>query len=82
MTNKCYRCNQNDVSEEFQRCPSCEISHKELCAKLDARPRVKNTKIKEELFPIYETKQGIKVTTYIDKNYAMIMGITLPAKRK
>ena len=75
MSFACYKCNITEVSEEFQRCPSCEISHKELCKQLDAKPRVIEKKVKEELFPIKEMKGGIQVTTYIDRNDAAIMGI-------
>lgn len=73
----CYKCNKNEVSEEFQYCPSCEVSHKELCAKLDSKPRVKEKKVKEKLYPIKEMKGGILVTTFIDRNDAAIMGIKL-----
>jgi len=78
MTYTCYRCSKEVVLEEFTRCPLCEISHKELCAKLDARPRAHEKKVKEELFPIREVKQGIQVTTYISREDAANMGIRLP----
>ena len=78
MSYHCYKCNKEPVSEEFARCVPCEISHKELCAKLDARPKTHEKKVKEELFPIKEMKQGIEVTTYIDREDAANMGIKLP----
>ena len=74
----CYRCNQVEVAEEFTRCPPCEAAHKELCAKLDARPKHHEVSLREELFPIKEIKRGIEVTTYIDRNDAAILGIKLP----
>ncbi len=79
---QCYKCNSVEVAEEFQRCPSCEQTHKELAKKLDSKPRVKVKKVKEELFPIYEVKQGIKVTTWIDRSDAAAMGIKLPLNNK
>ena len=73
----CYACNTNQVAEEFGRCPSCEASHKELCAKLDSKPKMKEKKVKEELFPIKEMKGGIQVTTWISREDAVNMGIKL-----
>ena len=78
MSYQCYKCNQTEVAEEFERCPSCETAHKDLCAKLDAQPKKHIEAVKEELFPIVEMKQGIKVTTYIDREDAANMGIKLP----
>jgi len=66
------------VSEEYARCTPCEAEHKKLCASLDAKPRTKEKKIKEKLYPIKEMKQGIQVTTYIDAEDARNMGIKLP----
>ena len=74
----CYKCNINEVSDEFQRCPPCEQQHKELCATLDARQRVKEKKVREELFPIKEIKGGIQITTWISREDAHNMGIKLP----
>ena len=73
----CYKCNSVQVAEEYQRCASCQKSHAELCAELDSRPRVKEKKVKEELFPIKEMKQGIQVTTWISREDAFNMGIKL-----
>ena len=78
MSYHCYKCNQIEVAEEFERCPSCEAAHKTLCAELDARPKVVVKRAREELFPFVEMKQGIKVTTYISREDAMIMGLKLP----
>lgn len=78
----CYQCEVNEVPEEFDRCPSCKISHQELIKKLDSKPRVKEKKVKEELFPIKEMKGGIPVTTWISREDAANMGITLPAKKE
>ena len=75
---QCYKCNKVSVENEFERCSACEADHKKLCAELDARPRIKEKKVKEELFPIYEIKGGINVTTYIDREDARNMGIKLP----
>ena len=72
---QCYKCGEQEVSEEFERCPACTISHKELCEKLDARPKVIEKKVREELMAIKEVKQGIPVTTYIDRQDAANMGI-------
>lgn len=77
MSYSCYKCNKIPVENEFDRCPDCEISHKELCAKLDARPKHIEKKVKEELFPIKEVKQGIQITTWISREDAMNMGIKL-----
>ena len=78
MTYSCYKCNKVSVEEEFARCEHCEADHKKLCATLDAKPRIREKKVKEELFPIKEIKQGILVTTYIDRTDAKNMGIKLP----
>ena len=72
---QCYKCGKQEVSEEYARCEPCEISHKELCKELDARPKVIEKKVKEELMAIREVKQGINVTTFIDRNDAANMGI-------
>ena len=66
------------VEEEFLRCSSCELQHKELCAKLDARPKNHEKKVKEKLYSWKEMKQGIEVTNYISYEEAAIMGIRLP----
>ena len=78
MSFSCYKCNSVGVEEEFFRCPPCEQQHKDLCAKLDAKPKNHVKPVKEELFPIVEMKQGIKVITYIDRTDAVNMGIKLP----
>ena len=78
MDYTCYKCSKEIVAEEFSRCPPCETSHKDLCAKLDAQPKKHIEVVREELFPIVEMKQGIKVTTYIDRSDAANMGIKLP----
>ena len=75
MAYSCYKCNKVPVENEFDRCPDCQISHKELCMKLDARPRIQNTKVREELMAIKEVKQGVPVITYIDRQDAANMGI-------
>ena len=76
---QCYKCNQVEVAEEFERCQPCEVSHKELCAKLDARPRVeREKKVREKLYSWKEMKQGVEVTNYISYDEAKIMGIRLP----
>ena len=74
MSYSCYRCNAATVQEEYQRCIPCEKEHQELCAKLDARPKVKVQKVREELFPL---KEGDK-TMWIDRESARFMGIKLP----
>ena len=78
MAYNCYKCNSAEVIEEFTRCASCEQQHKDLCAKLDARPKTHIKPVKEELFPVVEVKNGIKVTTWIDRSDAANMGIKLP----
>lgn len=78
MTYQCYKCSKVTVEDEFARCELCEVEHKKLCADLDAKPRTKEKKVKEQLFAIKEIKQGIQVTTYIDRNDARNMGIKLP----
>ena len=77
MANTCYKCGVNPVNEEFQRCSSCEASHQELAKKLDSKPRVKEKKVKEQLFPIVQMKNGIKVTTWVDKETARINGMKI-----
>ena len=74
----CYKCGEKEVQEEFQRCPSCELSHQELVKKLDSKPKTIEKKVKEELFPIKEMKGGILVTTWISREDAANMGIKLP----
>ena len=81
MSYSCYKCNKSEVAEEFERCPSCELSHKELCVKLDARPKVIEKKVKEELMGIKEIKQGINITTYISREDAANMGIQFVPKK-
>jgi len=78
MSYSCTQCGKVEVAEEYTRCEPCAAAHKELCAKLDARPKQHTKKVKEELFPIYEIKQGIKVTVWVDRETAMINGIKLP----
>ena len=75
---QCYKCNKVEVTEDFLRCELCEADHKKLCATLDAKPRIKEKRVREELFPIKEMKQGIQVTTWISREDARNMGITLP----
>ena len=82
MAYTCFKCKVNEVPDEFQRCPPCEVSHKELCAKLDARPKVIEKKVKEELFPIKIMRGGIQCTDWIDRNDAIVMGIQLPTKKE
>jgi len=78
---KCYsKSCDTEVAEEFTRCSTCEASHQELAKELNARPRVKEKKVKEELFPIKEVKGGIQVTTWISREDAFNMGIKLPPK--
>jgi len=78
---KCYsKSCDTEVAEEFTRCPPCEAKHQELVKELNARPRIKEKKVKEELFPIKEIKGGIEVTTWIDRTDAANMGIKLPPK--
>ena len=79
MSYTCYRCSKEVVEEEFTRCPPCQQAHKELCAKLDARPKVEVAKKpREKLHSWKEMKQGIEVTNYISRSEAEIMGIKLP----
>ena len=79
MSYSCYKCGKTEVAEEFDRCAPCEVSHKELCAKLDARPKVeKEKKVREKLYSWKEMKQGVEVTNYISYEEAKIMGIRLP----
>ena len=79
---KCYRCNQVEVAEEYTRCPPCEAAHRELCAQLDAKPKMAVEKVREELFPVMETKQGIKVITWISREDAANMGIQVDESQK
>ena len=74
---QCYKCNKVSVENEFERCSACEADHKKLCAELDARPRIKEKKVKEELFPRKSIKQGIEVTTWISREDAAAMGMKL-----
>lgn len=61
----CYKCNQSQVADEFQRCESCEAIHQELCAKLDSRPKApKIEKVNEPTKVYKQVKDGILVTTY------------------
>ena len=78
MSYSCYRCNAATVQEEYQRCVPCQVAHKELCAKLDARPKQKVEKVREQLFPIKEVRDGIEKTMWIDRQSAQLMGIKLP----
>ena len=74
---QCYSCKKEEVVEEFDRCPACAEKHKELCKRLDAKPRVKEKKVKEELFPIKEVKGGVQITTWISREDAHNMGIKI-----
>lgn len=75
----CYKCNTNPVSEEFQRCSSCETEHKALCAKLDARPKPpKVEKPKEELFAVKSIRRGVEFTDWVSRQDALVLGIKLP----
>ena len=79
MSYSCYKCNKVPVEDEFGRCFDCEVSHKELCAKLDTRPKVeREKKVREKLYSWKEVKQGVEVTNYISYEEAKIMGIKLP----
>ena len=73
----CYKCNKEPVKEEFERCGECETTHKELALQLDARPKTREIKVKEKLYPIKEVKQGIQVTTWISQEDARNMGIKI-----
>lgn len=81
MSATCYKCKKEPVIEEFTRCVLCEREHqeliKELVKALDSRPRVKEKKVKEKLYPIKEMKGGIPVTTWISKSDAAIIGIKI-----
>ena len=77
MAQLCYKCNSVPVEEEFARCPSCETTHQQLVKKLDSKPRVIEKKVKEQLFPIKEMKQGIQVTTWVDRETARINGMKI-----
>ena len=77
MTYSCYKCNIATVDEEYTRCPPCEVAHKELAAKLDARPRQKVEKVREKLYPLKEVRDGIEKTMWIDKSTAQLLGIKL-----
>ena len=74
----CCQCNKVEVAEEFTRCLSCEVAHKELCVKLDAQPKHYEARVREKLYSWKEMKQGVEVTNYINESEAKIMGIKLP----
>mgnify|MGYP001612867028 FL=1 len=57
------------------------MAHKKLCEELDARPKQHIEKVKVKLMAIKETKQGILVTTYIDREDARNMGIEFVPSR-
>lgn len=78
MSYSCYNCNKVSVENEFERCISCEQNHKELCAKLDARPIVKKEKVREELFAIKSMRGGVEFTDLITRQDAAVLGIKLP----
>lgn len=71
----CFKCNSVEVQEEFQRCPSCEVSHQELVKQLDSRPKIQEKKVKEKLYPVKEMKGGVQVTTWVDAETAQINGM-------
>lgn len=75
MTFNCYKCNFEEVVEEFTRCASCEKDHKALARELDSRPRTVEKKVREKLYPIKEMKGGIQITTWISREDAHNMGI-------
>ena len=79
MTN-CFQCNKAEVQDEFQRCESCSQAHKELCAKLDAVPKKKIEKVREELFEIKSMKRGVEFTDIISRQDAMALGISLEGR--
>lgn len=79
MSQTCYTCKRVEVAEEFDRCKDCEVAHKNLVAQLDARPKTKEKKVHEELFPIKEIKQGIQVTTYMSREDLINNGMKVPA---
>ena len=74
----CVQCNKASVEDEFQRCHSCSLSHAELCAKLDAVPRIKREKVREELFAVKSMKGGVEFTDWYNRQEMAIFGIKLP----
>ena len=70
---QCSQCGGGN--EDMLRCVSCEASHQELVARLDAVKRVKVPKVKEELMITHEKRGGIDVTVYTDRATAQIAGI-------
>ena len=80
MSFSCFQCNKATVENEFERCPSCKLSHKELCAKLDAVPRKKVEKVREELFEIKSMRRGVEFTDIISRQDAMALGINLEGR--
>ena len=74
----CVQCNKATVSEEYQRCPSCALTHAELCAKLDAAPRVKVEKVREEFFPVKSMKMGVEFTDWYTREEMIRYGIKIP----
>ena len=78
MNFSCYNCNKVPVENEFERCADCNLSHKELCAKLDAIPRKKIEKVREELFPVKSMKGGVEFTDWYNRQEMAIFGIKLP----
>lgn len=77
MAYNCYQCNVNPVSEEFQRCVTCQKSHQQLIEKLDSKPKIKEKKVKEKLYILKEKKQGIEVMTYMSEEDARANGIDI-----
>ena len=80
MDYSCIKCNSQPVAEEYQRCAPCQKEHAELAAKLDARPRQKVEKVREELFAIKSIKRGVEFTDLITRQDAMALGINLEGK--
>ena len=76
--NKCYKCGESDVQEEFTRCPACEAEHKKLCAELDAKPKAHVEKVKEELIGFKSMRQGVEVTTFMNREEARLLGLKIP----
>ena len=70
---QCSQCGGGN--EDMLRCLSCETSHQELVARLDAVKRVKVPKVKEPLMVTHEKRGGIDVTVYTDRATAQIAGI-------
>lgn len=75
---QCYQCSKVEVAEEFLRCPPCEAEHKKLCAELDAKPKVHIEKVKEELIGFKSMRQGVEVTTYMNREEAGLLGLKIP----